>query len=306
MKYHFLITCAAIVACAYSASATAQNFQRSAAPNPAIRLAGVQIDSDDSPLDFGFPADSGQHDPQSLPSVDSKSRTPVDSIIENSKSYHQGGVFTATTAYANGQALDGSQFAPLYWSQASYSHTALADYMRLQWCSDGLWDTHSAERAAQCAKQAERISGAHRHRCGHCCQTGVHAYSGHCCQPGHSAGVRSILGGACAECRGNCGWTINGDCPPVNRYRLRDRQRCSDCDQKAACGHPSACDHGSCGGCQPSSEVGEHTSPSQWNAPATSAHSANSWPTAGPLQGQDSTNHGSGGRVAFLPLTATR
>jgi hypothetical protein len=127
----------------------------------------------------------GSADPYALPTVaPPPPHDPVETIIANSPS----------------MVPSGTHFAPLYWSGYGRAPNPLADYMRLQWCAEGLWDSHPAERAAQCAKQAHLISGAWRHNCSHCnCSP---------CSTGCSANTLT-------------GCKAHGSCkPPVNRYLL--------------------------------------------------------------------------------------
>jgi hypothetical protein len=63
---------------------------------------------------------------------------------------------------------NGTHFSPLLWSSCGQNSRPMLNYMLQQWCVDGLWDSHPAERAAQCAKQAYRVSGGWRHAWHHC------------------------------------------------------------------------------------------------------------------------------------------
>lgn len=162
--------------------AEVSDFEQSASDSgyaPADELQLEDISSEEA-------GSSASQDPQALPAVPPPHPVdPVETILQNSPS----------------MVPAGTDFAPLHWSGLGRAPNPLADYMRQQWCVDGLWDSHPAERAAQCAKQAYRISGAWRHHCSHC----------NCSYCGNA--------GCAANCGHACG--SHASCKaPLNRYLL--------------------------------------------------------------------------------------
>jgi hypothetical protein len=172
-------------------------FQSDADSEPPALLSEIDAPSPIEPVLESQPVPAP---PQPLPD-------PVDTILQNSAA----------------PVPSGTDFAPAYWSGYGRAPNPLADYMRSQWCVDGLWDSHAAERAAQCAKQAYRISCGWRHNCG--CGAG-------CCGP------------YCGHCANTCNGCCTAGClhgranhPPVNRYLLLKQKECdSSCDLAAGLG----------------------------------------------------------------------
>jgi hypothetical protein len=119
---------------------------------------------------------------------------PVESIIENSKLQHFSGFQMGST---------------IAWGGTGRRSDAIADYMRLEFCTNGLWDGYDAERARICAKQHERIYG-HPHGC---------------CAAGCGCAVPPV---ACqTHCRG-CRF---------NRYTQQIQPSCqaAECDSSGGC-----------------------------------------------------------------------
>lgn len=297
MRFHFFVATAALFCCGSPVCAVAQERFHRVAPSPAARLISIQVDSEESPFDLEYGDEQTQVDPQAQPDPQSLSSrqdpqgpSPVDSILNNSRQDEQTKTPVSTSSTPPATVMDGSHFAPLCWSQASYSHNALADYMRIQWCADGLWDTFPAERAAQCAKQWELISGAHRHRCGHCGHAGVHAYSGHC---GHCAGGQLD----CDTCDGNA-----SPSRPINRYRLHRRHQTAGCCSQAV--GDSACGSAECG----SGECGNNSGCSSCDSNSPTMFIGRDLPK--PTESQPASTptfeNGKTDRVAFLPLLGNR
>ncbi len=288
MRYRIHFATVAFICCGPSPLAFAQNQAIHGTPTPLVRLVAVQISEDASPLDLNDDDfNAAFTDPQSLPEDQRLDRSsPVDRIIENSSSEGARGIPIGSPAVI----ADGTSSAPLYWSHTSHVHNAFADYMRTQWCSDGLWDTFAAERAAQCAHQAAKIAGEHRHGCGRCgqCGCGYHAYSGHCGTCGSFGCGRPFGLGrhACGHESGDC------DMQPINRYKLHRHSGCKVFGNHRHAGECESCDQTL--GCDATHQANS-------THPAGLSNSANSVPTSTEISSGDNPF-----KVAFFPMRGDR
>lgn len=123
-------------------------------------------------------------DPASLPVGIRHRHNPIDQILRN-------GLIS--------QTLDSSQ-VPISWpSQGNFNPTA--HMMMNSGCTQGLWDSYPAERAAECALMYQRLAG-HQHGCG----CGAHS-----CRKGCASGCNSCGQAGCSPAR-------SAHFQPVNRY----------------------------------------------------------------------------------------
>ena len=88
-----------------------------------------------------------------------------------------------------------ASMAPANWSQGCQTPNPVADILLRQECTDGLWATYPAERAAECADMWNTLSGNH-----HGCASG-------CNSCGTAGGCGAVVG-----CH-------SGHKPVLNRYR---------------------------------------------------------------------------------------
>lgn len=141
-------------------------------------------------------------DPKAAEAAHGVHSTPVESIIENSRLQHFSG-------YQLGSASN--------WGGAGRRSDPIADYMRIEFCSSGLWDGYEAERARICAKQYERIYGHPHHCCGAGCGCATQSSD---CQP------------HCRGCRFNR-YTQQIQ-PSCQAAQCDSTDSCDQCDQQAA------------------------------------------------------------------------
>lgn len=172
-----------------------------------IDVPSTDFNYEKEPVSIDF---SPQNDPSSISNAETSkpvttnnpaaSNNPVDRIISNG--------LLVNTPMANG---------PIAWPMMNAPYNPTAQIMQKNWCTDGLWATYDAERAAQCAQIQAALAGENR-RCLSCPNAA-------CAQP------------ACAT--GLCGQPA----PVLNRYRQRVQVAapCASgtCDQAAPC---STCD----------------------------------------------------------------
>lgn len=140
-------------------------------------------------------------DPASLPVGIRHRHNPIDQILQN-------GLMSQTPNSAQ---------VPVAWpSQGNYNPTA--QFMSNPGCTQGLWDSYPAERAAECALMYQRLAG-HQHcrACSQGCGTQGCGTQGcgaqGCGKPGCNAGCKSCGPAGCGSAR--CG---AAHFQPVNRY----------------------------------------------------------------------------------------
>ncbi|MBX3422973.1 MAG: hypothetical protein KF752_15570 [Pirellulaceae bacterium] len=252
MKFYHFLTTVALVCCGLGSSAQAQIFVALSSSDQNASYTGDA--SDTGPFDFlaqqevaavadTQPAAPSEADPQALGvGHHHRHRSPVDQIIHNSS--------TQPELSVEHQAYQGIGYGR--------PTNLIADYMRLQWCADdSLWATHPAERARQCAKQGQRISGAHKHHCGPCTQ-------------------------ACNTCPSDATGPVSCGVRPFNRYRAACQNCQTSCDQGSCGQSTAAAGCSSCGQCDGSAT--DHSAMQPAASPMASVpqhYKVASWPLSG-------------------------
>jgi hypothetical protein len=195
MRYRLLLSTATMMCCGFCPFVSAQN-SLTASPTLAPQLHLTQDSNSDQAATEPDDSASSRPSPFDIFSDDSASSRAdkaADSNFTNSSNnateptnttpvaqqHHSAN--PADTIIAGSQAIAHNYFTPMEWPGARGSapnHTA--NYMLNQWCADGLWDNYHAERAAQCARQYQRIAG--KHHCGSagCQQPTSCGHAGHC------------------------------------------------------------------------------------------------------------------------------
>lgn len=302
MRRRLVFATATLLCCGFSSLASGQ-LELTASPTlaPPLHLAQSSSsdtpnvgDSDDRPSPFDIFADAAPNALQMPQAIEEKSEENTTPVGRHHRSAPAGGTVQVAPVHNHNYA------PPVdYASHQRRTPNLVANYMSREWCVDGLWDNYSAERAAQCARQAEIIAG--RQHCGHCgsagacgqpaceqpsCQPVINRYrqqGGHCGNFGH--GKFFGRGNSCGQPNscGSCGQAGSS---------------CSPCD-----GQPESVLQSQPSGCAQTSPGHGEQAPTQY---ALTQPGPNGRPTPMDLPPPPQKPMSATGKVAFQPLNLIR
>ncbi|MFK7734671.1 MAG: hypothetical protein AB8B50_01500 [Pirellulaceae bacterium] len=227
-----IIFCATVaIYCCGDSSLHAQSLTFGAAPTPAPKLVAAQSEPD-APLPYLSPSvgDARQTEIENpfdvlSPSDDSVSNnfnSPPQSqpapIIEDPNSLPVGrrhrrhnAVVDTMAQHSRISNVPHASTAVVDWGYGvQNTPNPVATVLLHQQCVEGLWDSYSQQRAAECAKMWSRLTA--KKRCHHCSLSGCSA-----CKSGCASG-------GCDSCAGSA---------VVNRYQSQPAGGCDSCSQCA-------------------------------------------------------------------------
>lgn len=249
MRRCLILSTATILCCGVSSLASGQ-YLLSQSPTPAPQLYLAQnadsaeadqdapsVESTDarfSPFDL-FSEDSTSTAASAGTNGDTTGSSPEASTGDKSDTTtvpvgrHQQPISPADSILAGAMATaPNGYFAPAQLSNYQYrAPNPMVSFMQREWCVDGLWDNYSSERAAQCARQYERLAGCQHRHCGYAGNAGCYQ-SPNCLncfgrQPGHCGRARYFQqGGPCGCVADGCNnaSSVIGTCPDVQAASL--------------------------------------------------------------------------------------